>query len=108
MKFVAYVWHRPQVIKNTLVPSSELFLIYTQRHEAFLIFISWQMKALWGMRSGSEIHHFYKIKPKIAPVQYFGANFLPLYVDCELFREEGIKMVQNSYVVTRLKFVHSL
>ena len=50
------------------------------------------------MRSGSEIHHFCKIKPKIAPVRYFGANFLPLYVDCELFREEGTEMVQNSYV----------
>lgn len=60
------------------------------------------------MRSGNEVHQFCKIRLKIAPVQYFDVNFLPLSVDCKLFREEDIKMVQKRYVVTRLKFVHSL
>lgn len=36
------IWHILLVMtKNPLVPSSELFLTYTQRHETFSIFISW-------------------------------------------------------------------
>lgn len=56
------------------------------------------------IRMGSSSLLFYKIRPKIA--QYFGTNFISLKVDCEIFGEEDIRMLENRYVVTRLKFAH--
>lgn len=60
------------------------------------------------IRKGSASLLFCKIRPKIA--QYSGANLLSLslslQVDCEVFREEAIKMLQKRYVVARLKFAH--